>query len=214
MILNVDKIYITHWSKLKDRKKLLLNHLEKLRIKNFKFVDNYDVDNWDINEIKSEYPLVFEPNIKGRYLRNSEISLALKHCFIIKDALKYNYNSIMIFEDDVRLIDSFIEDYNSYKNQLPLDWDLFFFGTCCNLHIHSIIKNINVYKTNTSRCCHAYSISNSGLKKIEKKINSINDAIDWYYNYIIPKLNLNTFWSEPPIAFQSNEFISTVQNNI
>ena len=211
MVLGVDKIYITHWSKLKERRELLLCHLEEKKIHNFEFIEIYDIENWLIDEIKKEYPLIFGPNINGIYLKYSEISLALKHCYIIKDALKNNYSSIMIFEDDVRLNDFFIEDYNNYVNQLPNDWDLFFFGTCCDLHINNTSEKINVYKTNKSRCCHAYSINNSGIIKLEKKLSLINNAIDWYYNYIISELKLNTFWSEPAIAFQSNEFSSTIQ---
>lgn len=211
MVLNVDNVYITHWSKLKERKELLTKHLLDINITNYNWVENYDKSTWDIEEIKSEYPLIFGLNPKGRNLNHSEISLALKHCWIIKDALSKGCQSILILEDDVILDDSFIEKYNEYKLQLPTDWDIFFVGSCCNLHINNQIKGVNVYKTYTSRCCHAYSISLSGLLKLKDEINNINEAIDWYFNYIIPELKLNTYWSEPSIAEQNSNFESTVQ---
>lgn len=212
MTLDIDKIYITHWSKLTNRKKELLNHLHDCDIFDFEFIENYDKDMWNIEEIISEFPVIFKPNVKGRFLRHSEISLALKHCFIIKESIKNGYKSIIIFEDDVRLVHNFIENFNCHKKQLPDDWDLFFFGTCCDLHIENIEKGLNVYKAQTSRCCHAYAISENGLSKILDGLHTINDAIDWYYNYIIPKKNLNVFWSEPALAFQSELYFSTVQN--
>lgn len=211
MMLNVDKIYITHWSKLKNRKEILSKHLLDVGIKNFIWVENYDKDNWNVDNIKLDYPFIFGPNPMGRNLKHSEISLALKHCWIFKDALDKNYDSILIFEDDVILNDDFISRFNEYKKQLPSDWDLFFVGLCCDLHIQNQKDGINVYKTNISRCCHAYSISLSGLNKLKNNIGNINDAIDWYFNYIIPDLNINTYWSEPTIAIQNSKFESTVQ---
>lgn len=211
MVLNVDNVYITHWSKLVNRKELLAKQLLDRNITNCTWVENYDKSNWDINQIKSEYPLIFGLNPKGRNLNHSEISLALKHCWIIKDALSKGYKSILIFEDDVILDENFIEKYNEYKSQLPEDWDLFFVGSCCNLHITNQKNGVNVYQTNTSRCCHAYSISLSGLMKLKDELSNINEAIDWYFNYIIPVLKLNTYWSEPSIAEQNSSFESTVQ---
>ncbi len=211
MVLNVDKVYITHWSKLTNRKELLSKHLLDNGIKNSIWVENYDKDNWNIDEIKSEYPFIFGLNPKGRNLNYSEISLALKHCWIFKDALIKSYDSIIIFEDDVILDEGFITKFNEYKKQLPTDWDLFFFGSCCDLNINNKKEGVNVYRTNISRCCHAYSISLSGLNKLKNNIPNINEAIDWHFNYIIPDLNLNTYWSEPTIAKQNSKFESTVQ---
>ena len=99
MSLNIDKVYITHWSKLTNRKDWLINHLSENNINSYTWVENYDKDNWNIEDIKIEYPSVFGLNPKSRNLKYSEISLVLKHCWIIKDAYQNGYDSILILEE-------------------------------------------------------------------------------------------------------------------
>jgi hypothetical protein len=84
-------------------------------------------------------------------------------------------------------------------------------GSCCNIHTPST-KNINVYPAKTSRCCHCYILSENCINKILDEIININEGIDWYYNDLIKKLNLNAFWFEPSLAEQSGNFSTTVQN--
>ena len=214
--LDIDKVYLTHWSKLIDRKEFLNTHLSLNNIDNIEWVELYDKENWNKEDIIKEYPNIFGLNpprfnyTNGRYLNESEISLALKHCWIIKDAFNKNYESILILEDDVVLVENFTEKFNSYKNQLPENWDSCFIGTCCDLHAQ-LVNGRNVYKTNGSRCTHAYILSRNGISKLINEINTINDCIDWYYNLVIHKLQLENYWFEPSIANQNTIYKSTIQ---
>ena len=211
MSLNIDRVYICHWSKLKERKIQLIDHLKDMQILEYQWVENYDKNTWNIDQIKMEYPKVFGLNPKDRFLKHSEISLVLKHCWIIKDAFENNYDSVLIFEDDIVLQDDFVSKFNSYKEQLPKDWDLCWVGSCCNLH--SITSpGINVYKENGSRCTHAYMISKSCISKIINYINLVNDGSDWYYNFLITTFNLNNYWFEPSLASQNSLYETTIQN--
>jgi len=209
--INIEKIYICHWNKLIERKKILIQSLDQIGLNKYEFVENYIAAELDEEEISKEYPFIFKPNQKNRYLRKSEISLALKHCWIVKDAFDKNYEDVLILEDDVKLEYDFIERFNYYKSQLPTDWDIAWIGGCCNLHSKNILPNINVYKENSSRCAHAFIISKIGLSKIKNHISDINEAIDWYYNTLILELELKNYWFEPILATQNNEFKSTVQ---
>lgn len=213
MKLNVDKIYITHWSKLSDRKIKLINDLTNLGITDYTWVESYDKDTWNVDDIKKEYPFVFEYNstIK-RNLRWSEISLVLKHVEIVKDILKNNYKSALILEDDVVFVDNFVEKYNQYLSALPEDWDACWVGTCCNIHA-PYSQGQHLYKQKGSRCTHAYVISLSCAKKIQDELKNINDCADWFYNLVIDKYNLNNYWVEPPLVYQNMEFKTTIQTN-
>jgi|LakMenEpi03Aug12_release.lakeMendotaPanAssembly.Ray.scaffolds.fasta_scaffold19606_9 GR25 family glycosyltransferase involved in LPS biosynthesis len=212
MNLEIDHIYICHWNKLIERKEHIIKELNFHKISNFSFVEIYDKDNLDINEITKEYPKLFKLTDRDkRYLKLSEISLLLKHCWIVKDAKLKKYKSIMILEDDVVFDKNFVELFNRYKKQLPEDWDCCWVGSCCNIHTPST-KNINVYPAKTSRCCHCYILSENCINKILDEIININEGIDWYYNDLIKKLNLNAFWFEPSLAEQSGNFSTTVQN--
>jgi GR25 family glycosyltransferase involved in LPS biosynthesis len=210
--INVDKIYICHWNKLIDRKIHIIEQLKSQNIFEYSFVELYDKNALDKNKIEKEYPMVFgKINRDKRYLKLSEISLLLKHCWIIKDAYEKQYDSIMILEDDVEFCNNFVNLFNTYKKQLPNDWDCCWVGSCCGLHCN-IIPNKNIYRVLNSRCCHCYILSLNGIKKILQDIQNINEGIDWYFNDIIPKLGLNAFWFEPSLAEQSNKFQTTVQN--
>lgn len=212
--MNIDHIYICHWTKLTERKINILQQLHSIGVNNFSFVELYDKDHLDKTEIEKEYPNVFKLTKRDkRYLKLSEISLLLKHCWCLKNAKEKNYESIMILEDDVVFENNFVELFNSYKKQLPIDWDILWTGTCCNLHANKN-SNKNIFKMNGSRCTHSFILSKNGIDKILKEIKNIDEAIDWYYNDIIERLNLNNYWAEPPLAYQSINYKSTIQGQI
>jgi GR25 family glycosyltransferase involved in LPS biosynthesis len=214
MNTTIDHIYICHYSRLVERKLVIQDQLNNFGIKEnlYTFIENYDKDTLDKEEIKKEYPLIFNLTKRdGRYLRSSEISLALKHCYIIKDAINKNYNTILILEDDAILDNNFFNQYEEYIKELPENWDIFWLGGCCGLRSANISKDKHVYEVLSSRCCHCYAIKKSGLEILKNSISNIDEAIDWYFNDIILKLNLNSYWCEPPICEQNSLFESTVQ---
>lgn len=213
MKLNTEHIYICHYTKLKDRKIFIEQQLKALNIdNNYEFIEMYDADLIDQNTVKNKYPYIFSKTKRdNRYLRLPEISIALKHCYAIKDAKLKKYRSVLILEDDATFHTNFCELYNKYIEELPDDWHLFWPGSCCNLNINHTTENKHIYKSYSSRCCHCYSIGHNGIDILFNTINSIDEAIDWYYNDIITKYNLNTYWAEPPICFQNHNFNSTIQ---
>ncbi len=205
------KTFICHWKKLKERKKNILEVLEEEKISDYEFVTDFDIDDWDINSIKLEYPNIFGNNPCGRKLKYSEISLSLKHIKIIKDIF-LNYDYGLILEDDVILCDDFKGEFEKSFSQLPNDWDLAWVGTCCNLHA-PIVGEQRVYKMNGSRCTHAYIMSKKCASKILEELKYCNDGADFYYNYLIEKFNLNNYWFEPSLAIQNPNYKTTIQNN-
>lgn len=208
--INVDKVYVCHWSSLIDRKNYINERLNSLGIEH-EFVELYDTSNWNVDEISKKYKLIFSFNPRQTEKKYPVISLALKHCWIVEDAIKNNYESIMILEDDAEFVDDFVDKFNSYYKQLPKDWDMCFVGSCCNLFSKNIESNVFVYPASSSRCTHCYIISKSGLNKIRDEMYNVNDAIDWYYNHLINKIPLNNYWMEPPLSFQSSEFKSSLR---
>ena len=101
------KTFICHWNKLAERKSHLLEVLREENIIDYEFMEDYSSDNWNTNEIEKNFPKIFGKNPEGRKLKNSEISLVLKHIKIIKEvAEKYDY--ALVLEDDVILCDDLI----------------------------------------------------------------------------------------------------------
>ena len=207
----IDKIFICHWDKLTDRKEELIKVLSEENIFDYEFVCDYDKDTWSEEEIKYDFPKIFEVvEGYGRKLKSSEISLSLKHVKIIREvAEKYEY--ALVLEDDVILCDNFVEEFLESHNQLPDDWDIAWVGTCCGLHAPTS-KGKRVYRVNGSRCTHAYAISNIGAKKVLSELKYCNTGADFFFNLLIEKFNLNNYWFEPALAIQSPEFKTTIQN--
>ena len=207
----IDKIFICHWDKLTDRKEELIKVLSEENIFDYEFVCDYDKDTWSEEEIKYDFPKIFEVvEGYGRKLKSSEISLSLKHVKIIREvAEKYEY--ALVLEDDVILCDNFVEEFLESHNQLPDDWDIAWVGTCCGLHAPTS-EGKRVYRVNGSRCTHAYAISNIGAKKVLSELKYCNTGADFFFNLLIEKFNLNNYWFEPALAIQSSEFKTTIQN--
>lgn len=208
MNLNVDKVYICHYKKLIERKQSVLDQLNNQNITNYEFVELYDKDYWNIEEIESRYP-----SINKCSMTDGEKSLALKHIWIIEELYNKKYDSIMVFEDDVVLCDNFVDKFNFYKTQMPADWDIGWVGSCFHLK-EPDEPNKNVYKTNRgSRCTHAFCLSKSFSTKVLDEIKFLNKPSDHYYNYLVKKFNLNNYWFQPALAFQSLKFCSALNSN-
>lgn len=208
--LNVDKVYICHYSKLIERKKHVIDQLNSNKIDNYQFVELYDKNELNDTSINFLYP-----NINNFFtnMNDAEKSLALKHAWIVEDMFQKNYSSILVLEDDVVLCQDFIKKFNFYKDQLPLDWELGWVGSCCNLK-EPEIENTYVYKTNRgSRCTHAFCLNKNFAVKMHNEFKKINLPSDFYYNHLIKTFNLNNYWFQPPLAFQSLEFNSSLKQN-
>lgn len=207
-LIDVDHVYICHYKKLVDRKIKVLEQLDLFKITNFSFVELFDKDNWDESDILKKYPKINDTNMTP-----AEKSLALKHAWIVQDMHEKKYDSILVLEDDVVLCENFVQQFNHYKKQLPKDWDIGWVGSCFNLR-EPEIPGLNVYKTDRgSRCTHAYILSEQFAKKIIIEIKNINLVSDCYYNHIVKQFNLNNYWFQPALAFQSLEFFSSLKEN-
>lgn len=206
MKINVDKVYVCHYSKLVDRKKSILDQLKYFDMDDYQFVELFDRDSWDMESITKEYPQINSTN----RMTDGEKSLALKHAWIVRDMYENGYSSVLVLEDDAILCDDFVNRFNFYKQQLPSDWDIGWVGSCFNLK-EPQRPNTNVYKTDRgSRCTHAFCLSKLFAQKMQEQFKNISMPSDTYYNYVVKKFQLNNYWFQPPLALQSLEFCSAL----
>ena len=208
-MINVDKTYVCHWTKLIDRKQYMQQHLAEAGIVDVVWVENYDKNNWCEAGIVKEYPKAFDiMSIDNRRMRNAEISLALKHCWIVRDIFNNNYSSALILEDDVLLCPNFISVFNNFKKELPEDWDCCWVGSCCNIHADAT-PGKHVYLGHKSRCTHAFMVSYNGAKKMLPLLSSLDAPADHFYNKLILEAKLNNYWFEPSLVEQRNDMFKT-----
>ena len=186
-----------HYKKLYDRKKDIIEQFEKFNFTNYEFIEHYDRD-----EITDEDKQKFVEGYKP-----CQIAITLSHIYAYQEIVK-KYQGALILEDDAILHDDFIELFNYYIDQLPSNFDMFFIGHGCNLHIdpENIKLNCNVYKKQESRCTDSYVITKKCAQQITKYFNcidyKIDSPVDFWLNTVFKDLNLDVYWAEPHIVIQ------------
>lgn len=225
MLPNIDKIYITHWAKLIDRKKYLTERFKFLNIEDkVIWMEKWDKRNCNSSEFTHLYEKgridlwVERGNIKHyqmdkntyRDLCDAEIFNFLNHIECYKDAIKNNYEKILILEDDIILPDNFIENLNKYMEQLIKipNWDAMFIGTYLKDITHvKEPKQItsHLFLTNSSNTVDSYILNTNTIKKIlNSDIFPFVYPIDFEFNYWIKNLNLQVYWGMPGITHQGS----------
>ncbi len=209
--MKIDKYFLCHYTKLTDRKEDVINQLKKYSIEP-EWILDYDQEAIDFETIGEFYSNILSNKFLGRRLRNSEISLILKHEECLKRIVENNYQNSVIFEDDIVLCENFVEKLDIYTSQLPQDYDLLWIGTCCDLQHSPIEQNKFVYQNERgSRCTHAFLISLDCVKKILSVMKSVYFPTDFFYNKMIRDFRLKSFWAEPALVTQNKNYKSSIQ---
>jgi GR25 family glycosyltransferase involved in LPS biosynthesis len=206
--MNTLKIYVIHYTKLIERKKILLNEFEKYYL-NYDFIEQYDREKLLENDL----------SIFDNKLPKSHCAITLSHIYAYTKIINSMYKYNLIFEDDVVLDKNFSNKLKKGLNELPDDYDMLFIGNCCNLHIPTsmidsskCIYNKSINPTpwggnGATRGTDSYLVSKTCAKKLIKYINNLKKGeiqlpSDWWLNKVIRDLNLKIYWMEPNIVTQ------------
>jgi len=197
------RIFVTHYTPLKIRKKYIEEQFAEHGIDNYIFIELFD----------REYNNTHDSFYKfSNNLLPSEISIFLKHMEIFRYVS--DEEIIVVMEDDSILKPGFKDNLENYIFKLirsNLVWDIAFCGECCGLHIDSkLIESEKIfYSSDTTRCLNLYILNAGSGKKIKEIMDneiSINKPIDcWLNDMRIKYKNLNFFWSEPTLSDQKSE---------
>ena len=191
------KVFVIHYKKLENRKRDIIQQLQQLHITNYEFIEHYDRDT-----LTKEDRQNFEEGYKS-----CQIAITLSHLYAYKE-IADKYDCALIVEDDAIFHPNFIELFNDYMKQLPSDFDAFFIGHGCNLHIdnHELKSNCNVYKKQETRCTDSYVVSKKCATNIINHVNNIsykiNSPVDFWLNTVFKDLDLNIYWAEPHLVVQ------------
>ena len=191
------KVFVIHYKKLENRKRDIIQQLQQLHITNYEFIEHYDRDT-----LTKEDRQNFEEGYKS-----CQIAITLSHLYAYKK-ISDKYDCALIVEDDAIFHPNFIELFNDYMKQLPSDFDAFFIGHGCNLHIenHELKPKCNVYKKQETRCTDSYVVSKKCATNIINYVNNIpykiNSPVDFWLNTVFKDLDLNIYWAEPHLLVQ------------
>jgi GR25 family glycosyltransferase involved in LPS biosynthesis len=202
------KIFIVHYKKLLDRKKRIIEQLEKYKLTNYEFVE---IDRDELNKYDTT---IFDNTLFNVY---KAINLSHIHCYR-EIADKYEFG--LILEDDAILDENFTEKLSKYLRQLPKDYDMLFIGGHPTLRIEDskTIPEIHVYEKGhemtdwgghgATRTTASYIVSKQCAVKLMKYIQNsnhkISKQIDFWLNDVLKDGAFKVYWGEPSIVEQGS----------
>lgn len=217
-MINVDKIYVIHYTKLINRKIYLDNFFAKNNIE-ANYITEYDkeylteeiikkyYDKSDI-EYKNKIGRVYGSGCVPRFdLKPAELSCTVKHCLALEDIYNSNNEINLILEDDVIFLDNFVDNFNNFLKKTPDDWDIIYIGDGAGLRVVKPQNNIVAYKKQhpASKCADSFIIKKTLANKIYKTIIPFNTIIDWQYSFELYLHNANVYWWHPNVVTQGSE---------
>tara|TARA_Y100000310_G_scaffold163309_1_gene163161 strand:- start:11443 stop:12129 length:687 start_codon:yes stop_codon:yes gene_type:complete len=219
-MLNVEKIYIVHYTRLVERR-MHMNSFFRASGINADYILEFDQDELN-EEIINEYYFpnekdynekILETYGKGsnqyRLLRPAEISCTIKHYHAIKKLSEEVKDYGLIFEDDIIFMDNFVSLFNLYLQKTPADWDAIFFGSCCGLdvgsHLVSHDKVAYLKPHPATKCADAYLLRKDLAKKITQTMKPFVTISDWELSYQLRLHDAKVYWWSPPLISQGSE---------
>lgn len=200
----IDKIYVINLKKNQDRLEKFMENAKKANVEVERFDAVYG------KELKKDHPDIFKYFGKYPNIHSGEIGCALSHIKIWEDAIKNNYNNIIVFEDDAIIPKDFWDRFDKAYNELPEDWEMLLIGCCtCTGNTTNKTKLIKANSTG-NWCLSGYLIQNNYCKKLIDRIykNKIEKSIDEYTRMFYS--NDNVYIPLPPFILQDKNFNSDI----
>lgn len=216
------KVYIIHYSKLKDRYQNIQSILKSLNC-DYEFILDYDKEYLEGNTYYEPNEFKFNEKIKNlwdskihrfRVLNDAEISCTIKHILALDKISKQDDDIGLIFEDDVVPFNSnFRDEIDDLIKKAPKNWDSIFLGEGCGkdfilqkINGRSIIEDTFVQVDHpVTNCAEAYLIRKESARKILETIIPFQLVSDWELAYQFYKLNMNVYWTIPPLFYQGSK---------
>ena len=205
------QIYIVHYKKLVDRKKIIEKSLTDYGMPYY-FESDYDREKLNPTDKKK-----FSANLKDSYKANF-----LSHIKCYDLLCKSDDDYALILEDDSVPGKLFYENIENYLKKLPKDFGLFFVSERKDqLNIPRYLRRPfkKVYKKHSksepwggagaSRNADAYFISKECAQIFSNEFNDENfitdTTIDWWMNDVIRKHEIPVYWAEP-FLIETNKY--------
>ena len=128
-----DKVYVVTLKRSHDRHKALKESLNGLNYEVFWGVDGKEEDIdvlegdgvynhklYNLNRLIKQEP--------SRKLNMGRVGCALSHVNIYKDIIDRKYSRVLILEDDVTVVERYINEFEKGILELPVEWDLLYLG--------------------------------------------------------------------------------------
>jgi len=212
--MKIDKIYVINLEHRKDRKKQIMEELEKMKVEDLGKVEIFRgivpsdeiLNKWNPNYIKPLPDWVKQAKLNENKYRIGALGCLLSHFTIIQKALANNYSNILIFEDDAEFrekeksLPEILKKYDNFFDKIVKEYGIFYLGgNNAEFGMRKIIDNI--YLTYGTYTTSSYIISKDAMKFVVEKLPGYSKEIDKFYQEVIQKRNF-CFTLHPPLIIQ------------
>ena len=216
--MKINKCYVVHYTKLKERKELLDQQLQALGLEpqyitsfdkedlSHVIVDAFYEKNAEAHDAKIEN--LWDPTVHTyRELHEAEISCTLKHFEALHQIAQSEDDYGLILEDDVVFSGEFSNSFDKFLSETPSDWDAIFIGAGCgtgfqNIKLKSSKKiNDNCFLVDhpATNCAEAYLIKKEMAANIYESAKPFHLISDWELAYQLFKFKANVYWWYPSL---------------
>jgi glycosyl transferase family 25 len=202
-ISKIDKIYVINLKNDFERRSRIQRHFKDLNI--------IDYDIFDAIR-PTEHMLDNYPNFMKNMSHNIRIGALgclLSHITIMKEALKKNYSNILIFEDDIQILDTqFANIIESHLNFLDDDFNVLYLGAN---HKKPATKKITdgIYQCSSSNGTFSYIINKKTMELLTQNY-AYKFPIDVQWRKM--NININKFYCIIPHLCNIVDTVSSIHN--
>ncbi len=208
-------VYVMHYKPLIERRKNMINALSNLGIA-ANWITDWDSYELNFNVTSSYYredQSLWDSRMKWqggygfRRLRQSEISLAIKHLESMKNVVANDLPYALFLEDDAIFELDFANKFNNYFKDCPDDFDFVFLGNGCNLRISNPDPSVHLYRRGdpVSKCTDSFLISKRACECMLKHAIPFCMPIDFEINNVAKVCGLKGYWVEPTLITQGSQ---------
>lgn len=207
----MDKLYFINLDRRPDRyehvlKQICNNNINYNKIERFKGIDGNEYE-----FSKEEKDMFINSDFRTQSYAKKIMGNQLSHYYILKDMIQNNYKNIVIFQDDIILIDDFMDHLDKVLENMPNDAEII------NIAFHKFAsyskfipwdlnnktytnqmnkKNVNnhvCYLTDTTNPCSlGYIVTLKGAINLVNHFDKVGflRATDWNYNDYLKSKNI------------------------
>jgi hypothetical protein len=112
-----------------------------------------------------------------------------------------------VLDNDAIFLRGFVSGFERNLAATPDDWQIIFIGSGARLRVPERKDGVFAYKMKPprSKCADSYLIKPAAAEAMCRSVIPFMQAIDWEMAYWMQKLDLSTYWWEPPLVVQGSE---------
>ena len=220
--MNIDKIFVINLEHRGDRKKKIINELQRVGLTNYEIFKAIKPTEEMVNEWNPNFlnPIPEWFKITGgdeKKYKIGALGCMLSHFEIIKLCIERKYENVLILEDDTEFQIGngirFNQVIDIMKNQLEkLNFGLFYLaGNHRGAELQK--KSDNVNRVKGTLTTGSYIINKSVMKFIVKNMVNYPREIDVFYSTIIQN-QFPCYCVQPHITKQGDGYSDIVQKNV